>query len=88
MSRTVCQEIIADMGFALPTTPRWSWLLPGHPALPGAPAPAPAPAGTASATGMGGPELPKNPLALPALWADPQSPLGDAGEADVLMRKP
>lgn len=34
MSRTVCQEIIADMGFVLPTTPGWSWLLPGHPGLP------------------------------------------------------
>lgn len=40
MSRTVCQEIIADMGFVLPTTPGWSWLLPGHPALPLGPAPA------------------------------------------------
>lgn len=40
MSRTVCQEIIADMGFVLPTTPGWSWLLPGLPGLPLGPAPA------------------------------------------------
>lgn len=40
MSRTVCQEIIADMGFVLPTIPGWSWLLPGHPVLPLGPAPA------------------------------------------------
>lgn len=38
MSRTVCQEIIADMGFALPTTPHLSWLVPGHPVLPVGPA--------------------------------------------------
>lgn len=30
MSRTVCQEIIADTGFALPTTPRVE-LAPGAP---------------------------------------------------------
>lgn len=31
MSRTVCQEIIADMVCALPTAPRRGWLLRGTP---------------------------------------------------------
>lgn len=33
MSRSVCQEIIADMGFVVSTTPHVSCLLPGHPVL-------------------------------------------------------
>lgn len=69
MSHTVCQEIIADMGFVLPTTPGWSWLLPGHPALPSGKARSWGRYSTAHPGGWPSQEsFQKNPLTLLVLW--------------------